>query len=224
MTLFPNQVCSFHLIHPSLTEKYFLLGSTHNQIDEYAKKQATKINEETQREIDQVVARTRHDQDELLRKANEHTAQIDLEYRAQLQKMVEEIDAVKAKRIAEVELELNNQQTGILEAARNEIDGLNQRAASLKIGALQQAQARVAADTDKITAEAANLGQTTTAHHGKSKTTIKTEVSGIATTKDVGASQSSSSSSSTIRGVAGGASSETKTVETSRHQSNETRK
>jgi hypothetical protein len=147
-----------------------------------------------------------------------------LEYRAQLQKMVEEIDAVKAKRIAEVELELNNQQTGILEAARNEIDGLNQRAASLKIGALQQAQARVAADTDKITAEAANLGQTTTAHHGKSKTTIKTEVSGIATTKDVGASQSSSSSSSTIRGVAGGASSETKTVETSRHQSNETRK
>ena len=38
-------------------------------------------------------------------------AKIDAEYRAQLQKMVEEADADKAKRIAALEKELNNQQT-----------------------------------------------------------------------------------------------------------------
>ena len=160
------------------------LGSTHTQIDQYAKKQTEKINEETQREIDQVLARTRHQQEELLRQANDHTAQIDAEYRARLQKMVEEIDAVKAKRIAEIETQLNQQQADILQAARTEIDQLNQKAAALKIGALQQAQVKAAVDASAITAEAAKLSQASTVHEQKGTTTIKTEVSAATTATD----------------------------------------
>ena len=125
-------------------------------------------------------------QDTLLRKANEHTTQIDAEYRAQLQKMVEEVDAAKAKRIAAVETELNKQQADILQAARAEVDQLNQKAANLKIGVLQQAQAKAAADANAITAEAAHLGQASTVHQSSGTTTIKTEVSAAATTKEVG--------------------------------------
>ena len=216
----------------------FLPGSTHNQIDEYAKKRTAKINEEIQREIDQVVARTRREQDELLRRANEHTAQIDAEYRARLQKMVEEVDAVKAKRIAEIETELNNQQTSIIQLARSEIDQLNQKAASMKIDVLQQAQVKAAADASNITAQAAHLGQASTVHQSKGTTTIKTEVTAATTTKETdtktaGAHQGhvavgAGSTASGTHGTnvsAGGAktshSSETKTVETSHHQSHD---
>jgi hypothetical protein len=96
--------------------------------------------------------------------------------------MVEEIDANKAKRIAEIEKELNEQQNGILLAARNEIDELNKRAAKLKIGILESAQAKAAYDANQITAEATRLGQTSTVHQSSGTTTIKTEVSAAATT------------------------------------------
>jgi len=173
------------------------LGSTHTQIDEYAKKQTEKINDEIQREIDEVLARTRTRQDELLKRANEHTAQIDAEYRARLQKMVEEIDATKAQRIAGIEAELNKQQADILVAARGEIDQLNQKAANLKIGVLQQAQAKAATEASQVTAQAANLGQATTVHQASGTTTIKTEVSGAATTKETGHSTSTTGAQST---------------------------
>ena len=209
-------------------------GSTHNQIDEYAKKQTAKINDEVQREIDQVVSRTRHEQDELLRRANDRTGQIDAEYRAQLQKMVEEVDAAKARRIAEIEKELNDQQTSILQVARAEIDQLNQKAANMKIGVLQQAQVKAAADATQITAQAAGLAQTTTAHHSSGTTTIKTEVSAATTTKETDVVGTRMGGATTATGQrdahfsAGGAktghSSETKTVETSHHQSHDSRK
>jgi hypothetical protein len=113
---------------------------------------------------------------------------MDSEYRVQLQQMVEQIDTDKAKRIAEIEQLLNKQQANILEIARNEIDQLNQKAASLKIGVLQQAQAQAASDASEITAQAALLGQTSTVPQSTGTTTIKTEVSAVATTKDAGSS------------------------------------
>jgi len=193
------------------------LGATHSQIDEYARTQTEKIDAEIQREIDAVLARTRTEQDNLLRKANEHTAQIDSEYRARLQKMVEEVDATKAKRIAEIEKELNDQQAGILKNARNDIDQLNKKAANLKIGVLNDAQARAAADAKEITTQAANFGQASTVHQSTGTTTIKTEVSAATHSKQVGSAAVTT---------------EARTVETARAQShqsataqsNETRK
>ena len=195
-------------------------GSTHTQIDQYAKKQTEKINDEIQREIDAVLTRTRAHQDELLRRANANTTTIDAEYRAQLQKMVEEVDAAKAKRIAEIETELNKQQADILQNARTEIDQLNQKAANMKIGVLQQAQVKAAADATAITAEAANLGQSSTLHQSKGTTTIKTEVSAAATTKDIGGSTSASTTRETHEAHASSArdNSGTKTTETTRIQ------
>jgi len=201
------------------------LGSTHTQIDEYAKKQTAKINDEIQREIDQVVTRTRQEQDQLLQKANQHTTQIDAEYRAQLQKMVEEIDATKAKRIAEIEKELNSQQAGILQAARNEIDLLNQKAANLKIGALQQAQAKAASQANEITAQAAHLGEASTLHQSTGTTTIKTEVSAATTTKDAGSATATASTKDSNASASGAQTSyASKTSETSRHQSHDSKK
>jgi len=195
-----------------LTDLVSRLGATHSQIDEYAKQQTEKINDQVQQEIDQVVARTRQEQEALLRKANEHTAQIDTEYRARLQQMVEEIDATKAKRIADIEKELNDQQAGILKSARNEIDQLNKKAANLKIGVLNDAQARAASDAKEITAQASHMGQASTVHQSTGTTTIKTEVSAAATTKEAG---SASASKETV---------ETKSMESSRHQSHDSRK
>lgn len=216
--LFQDQVSYFNLIIFSSLYRFFFLGSTHNQIDEYAKKQSAKINEEIEREIEEVLARTRREQEELLRRANERTVQLDAEYRARLQTMIEEVDADKAQRITEIEKDLNAQQTGILESARNEIDRLNQKAANLKIGAIQQAQERATTQVNEITAQAAQLGQTSTVHHGKGTTTIKTEITGETTTKDT--------SAPTITAMASGtkATSETKTVETSRNQAQAIRK
>ncbi|CAF1308291.1 unnamed protein product [Adineta steineri] len=168
-----------------LTDLVSKLGSTHAQIDEYARNQTEKINEQIQREIDEVVGRIRREQDDLLRKANEQTAEIDNEYRARLQLMVEEIDAAKAKRIADIEASLNNQQAAILQSARNEIDELNKKAAKLKIGVLEAAEAKSAQDAREITAHA-DLGKAATIHQQSGTTTIKTDVVGAAETETAG--------------------------------------
>ena len=199
-------------------EPDFPLGSTHTQIDQYSKKQSEKINDQIQGEIDQVVTRTRLHQEELLRRANEHTAQIDAEYRARLQKMVEEVDTAKAKRIAEIETELNKQQADILQGARSEIDQLNQKAATLKIGVLHDAQVKAAANADAITAEATSIGQTSTLHQSKGTTTIKTEVSAASTTKDTAGSTSGSATTHETHASSAQDKSGTKTTETTRVQ------
>jgi hypothetical protein len=133
---------------------------------------------------------------------------MDSEYRVQLQQMVEQIDTDKAKRIAEIEQLLNKQQANILELARNEIDQLNQKAASLKIGVLQQAQAQAASNASEITAQAAQLGQTSTVPQSTGTTTIKTEVSAVATTKDAG---SSNAAATTTRAAGSSSAATTKT-------------
>jgi hypothetical protein len=134
--------------------------------------------------------------------------------------MVEQIDADKARRIAEVEQLLNRQQADILELARNEIDQLNQKAANLKIGALEQAQARAANEASEITAQAAHLGQSSTVHQSTGTTTIKTEVTAATTTKDAG----SSSATVTTENRESCESASAAKAETSRHQSHDIRK
>jgi len=204
-----------------LTDLLSRLGATHSQIDDYAKQQTDKINDEIQREIDQVVARTRTEQENLLRKANDHTAQIDSEYRAKLQKVVEEIDATKAKRIADIEKDLNDQQAAILKNARNDIDQLNKKAANLKIGVLNEAQARAAADAKEISAQAGHLGQSSTVHQTTGTTTIKTEVTAASSTKDAGGVAATGANATTIGNVATGsaASHDSRTIETSSQHS-----
>ncbi|UJR33012.1 hypothetical protein I4U23_020472 [Adineta vaga] len=202
-----------------LTDLVTKLGSTHTQIDKYAKEQTEQINEQIQREIDEVVGRSRREQEELLRKANEHTAVIDEEYRARLQLMVEEIDAAKAKRISEIEIDLNNQQAVILQAARNDIDELNKKASRLKIGVLEAAEAKAANDARVITSNA-NLDKASAVHQATGTTTIKTEVTAAATTT------AATGSAATVHDAASGARhvTETKTVETTKHQSHDIKK
>jgi hypothetical protein len=122
--------------------------------------------------------------------------------------MVEEVDATKAKRISEIEKDLNDQQAGILKNARNEIDQLNKKAANLKIGVLNDAQSRAAAESKEITTQATNLGQASTVHQSSGTTTIKTEVSAATTSRDVGSAAVTT---------------EARTVETARQQSRETK-
>ncbi|CAF3424116.1 unnamed protein product [Rotaria sp. Silwood1] len=167
-----------------LTDLVSKLSSTHAQINEYANRQTAKIDVEIQREIDLIVARTRQQQEELLRKANEETYQIDAEYRLRLQKMVEEIDANKAKRIADIEKELNKLQGDILQGAKNDIDLLNKKAASLKLDILQEAQSRAALETNDLTSQAKYLGQASTLHQSTGTTTIKTDISAVATANE----------------------------------------
>lgn len=197
-----------------ITDLVSKLGSTYSQIDEYSRNQTEKINEEIQREIDEVVGRTRREQDDLLRKANERTQEIDNEYHARLQMMVEEIDAAKAKRIGEIEADLNNQQAGILQAARNDIDALNKKAARLKIGVLEAAEAKVAMDANRIAAET-TVDRATAVHKATETTTIKTEVSAAATTT------AANTTVADAHRTAGGAThiTETKIMETAKHQS-----
>lgn len=165
-----------------LTDLVTQLGSTHSQIDEYARQQEAKIDAEIQREIDQVVAGIRGRQDELVRRATERTAQIDHDYRTRLQQMVEQVDAEKAKNIADIENELNRTQAEILGKAKTDIDALNKKAANLKIGVLQDAQARAASSATALAAEASHLGQASTIHQSSGTTVIKTETSASAST------------------------------------------
>ncbi|CAF1014867.1 unnamed protein product [Rotaria sp. Silwood1] len=98
--------------------------------------------------------------------------------------MVEEIDANKAKRIADIEKELNKLQGDILQGAKNDIDLLNKKAASLKLDILQEAQSRAALETNDLTSQAKYLGQASTLHQSTGTTTIKTDISAVATANE----------------------------------------
>jgi hypothetical protein len=124
-------------------------------------------------------------QDQLLHEANELTDQIDVDYRLQLEEMVEEIDAEKARKFTLFDEELNKQQANILQSAKNEIDRLTQKEIQAKIGILQEAQAAAAADVNAIAAQTAHLYEASTVHYSTGTTTIETEVSGEATTKEI---------------------------------------
>lgn len=124
-------------------------------------------------------------QDQLLHEANELSDQINVNYRLQLEKMVEEIDEVKARRFTSFDAELNKQQADILQSAKKEIDRLTQKEIQAKIGILQEAQTAAAADVNAIAAQTAHLYEASTLHYSTGTTTIKTEVSGEATTEEI---------------------------------------
>jgi len=135
------------------------LGSTHLQIDEYARKRTEEINEAVTESIKKVVAEAQVQQEQLLTDANLRTAEIEQEFKRKLQEYVARLDAEKAALLAQLEKELSVRQEIILETARSRIDDLNQEANRLKFSVLKEAQAQTNAQVSKITEQVAVLGQ-----------------------------------------------------------------
>lgn len=87
--------------------------------------------------------------------ANSCSATIEEEYKAKLQKLVEEFDTIKAQNLVTLEKDLNLRQEMILESAKKRIDDLNEEANRLKRGVLQEAQAQNNAKIESITEQVA---------------------------------------------------------------------
>jgi len=134
------------------------LGSTHQQIDEYARHRTEQISEEVTAAVAKIVTETQAQQANLLSDANVRSLTIEEEYTHHLQKYVEELDNAKAQNLAVLEKDLNLRQEMILEQARKRIDDLNEEANRLKMGVLREAQAQANAKVDAITQQVAALG------------------------------------------------------------------
>jgi len=172
-----------------ITDLMAKLGSTHSQIDEYSKKRQEQISDAVAESIKKVVTETQQEQERLLHDANIRSHSIEQEYTAKLQAMVEQLDATKASTLAALEREFNERQEQILVSARKRIDDLNQHANALKMGVLQDAQAKqqekITTITDEVktlsAADAANRLQstTTTVIQTQAKTAGETHVAGM---------------------------------------------
>ena len=132
-----------------------LIGTTHQQIDEYSRRRTEQISEEVTNAIEKIVADTQSQQGSLLADANVRSASIEEEYKIKLQHFVEELDTAKAQNLAVLEKDLNLRQELILEQARKRIDDLNEEANRLKMGVLREAQAQSNARVDAITQQVA---------------------------------------------------------------------
>lgn len=132
-----------------------MIGTTHQQIDEYSRRRTEQISEEVTSAIAKIVADTQSQQGSLLADANVRSASIEEEYKIKLQHFVEELDTAKAQNLAVLEKDLNLRQEMILEQARKRIDDLNEEANRLKMGVLREAQAQSNARVDAITQEVA---------------------------------------------------------------------
>jgi phage host-nuclease inhibitor protein Gam len=132
-----------------------ILGTTHQQIDEYSRRRTEQISEEVSVAIGKIVADTQSQQANLLADANVRSASIEEEYKVKLQQYVEELDTAKAQNLAVLEKDLNLRQELILEQARKRIDDLNEEANRLKMGVLRDAQAQANAKVDAITQQVA---------------------------------------------------------------------
>ena len=133
----------------------YLLGTTHQQIDEYSRRRTDQISEEVLAAIGNVVTDTQVQQASLLTDANARSIAIEEEYKLRLQQYLEELDAAKAQNLSVLEKDLNFRQEMILDEAKKRIDDLNAEASRLKEGVLRDAQAQANAQTQITTGQVA---------------------------------------------------------------------
>jgi hypothetical protein len=147
------------------------LSTTHTQVDQYSRARSAAINEQVQKSIANVLAKTQRQQEELLVDANRRHLVIDNEYKLQLQKALEALDVVKAKTLADLERDLQGKQQAIMLEAKQEIDALNDQANAAKLHALVEAQEQASKDISQLTDQVAVLGQLDTQNLLQSTTT-----------------------------------------------------
>lgn len=147
------------------------LSTTHAQVDQYSRARTAAINEQVQQSIADVLAKTQRQQEELLVDANRRHLIIDSEYKLQLQKAVEALDAVKAKTLADLERDLQAKQQAIMAEAKREIDVLNDQANAAKLHALVEAQEQASKNIAQLADQVAVLGQLDTQNLLQSTTT-----------------------------------------------------
>jgi hypothetical protein len=147
------------------------LNTTHAQVDQYSRARAAAINEQAQKSIANVLANTQRQQEELLVDATRRHLIIENEYKLQLQKAVEALDAVKAKTLADLERDLQVQQQAILAEAKREIDVINDQTNAAKLHALVEAQEQANKDISHLADQVSILGQKETQNLLQSTTT-----------------------------------------------------
>lgn len=103
--------------------------------------------------------------------ANRRHLIIDSEYKLQLQKAVEALDAVKAKTLADLERDLQAKQQAIMAEAKREIDVLNDQGNAAKLHALVEAQEQASKNISQLADQVAVLGQLDTQNLLQSTTT-----------------------------------------------------
>jgi hypothetical protein len=147
------------------------LNTTHAQVDQYSRARAAAINEQAQKSIANVLANTQRQQEELLVDATRRHSIIENEYKLQLQKAVEALDAVKAKTLADLERDLQVQQQAILAEAKRELDLINDQANAAKLNVLVQAQEQAKENIDNLANQVVAIGQQETENLLQSTTT-----------------------------------------------------
>ena len=164
------------------------LSTTHAQVDQYSRDRTALINDQVtdplphafhersgwfqvQKSIADVLENTKRRQEAMLLDANRRHLVIDNEYKLQLQKAVEALDAVKAKTLADLERDLQGQQQLIMAEAKQQIDVLNDQANAAKLHVLVEAQEQAKQDIAQLTDQVVVLGQQDTQHLLQSKTT-----------------------------------------------------
>jgi hypothetical protein len=118
-----------------------------------------------------VLANTQRQQEDLLADANRRHLIIDHEYKLQLQKAIEALDAVKATTLSELERDLQGKQQIIMDEAKKQIDLLNEQANAAKLHALVEAQEQAKQDISHLADQVAAIGQQETQNVLQSTTT-----------------------------------------------------
>ncbi|CAF3707363.1 unnamed protein product [Adineta steineri] len=147
------------------------LNAAYAHIDEYSHSRTAEINEQVKKSIIGVLENTQHQQEELLTNANRRHLVIDNEYKIQLQKAIEALDAVKAKSLADLERDLQAKQQSIMDDAKKQIDLVNDQANLAKLNVLVEAQEQAKQNIDNLTNQVAITGQHETENILQSTTT-----------------------------------------------------
>ncbi|CAF0951239.1 unnamed protein product [Adineta steineri] len=99
------------------------LGTTHQQVDEYARRRTEQISEKFLADISRIVADASIQQQTLLVDANARSAAIEEEYKHKLQKYVEELDVVKARNLSKIDKGSNLRPAAIEEGYKHKLQG-----------------------------------------------------------------------------------------------------
>ena len=116
-----------------LNELMDRLSTTHAQLDTYTQRRTQQISIETQNIINKILEETKLKQRELLLEAHNRSQQFQEEYQNDLQTRVNQLNEEKARHLADLEKNLNDQQENILISARQRIDALQTEANQVRL-------------------------------------------------------------------------------------------
>ena len=152
------------------------LKQTHLDFDEAVKRRTGQITSETESVLAQIVEETQQYQQQLLMQAKQQQTIQDEQYRRLLEEFIVQLDERRAKQLATIQQQLQDQRLQIFNESQLKIRAVNEQANSVKNYIMSEEERRASEKIDLIVTEINTISTDSAIHDIGSETTTKIDL------------------------------------------------